>query len=124
MAREAAEVVVKASYERGVRDTETRLTEEVAVVCKDYCTESWEVAIDRAGVLVDSELRRAENIFFLEDIREIPDSDPSAKKLLPAQAALPDTDVLRGRARVDREAQPPTKDKPSEDSLMIRDVVS
>ena len=82
------------------------------------------MAMDRAGVLANSKLRRAENIFFLEDIREIPDSDPSAKKLLPAQAALPDTDVLRGRARVDREAQPPTKDKPSEDSLMIRDVDS
>ena len=47
MAREAAEVAVKASYERGVRDTETRLTEEVAVVCKDYCIESWGVAMDR-----------------------------------------------------------------------------
>ena len=28
------------SYERGVRDTEVRLTEEVAVVCRDYVTES------------------------------------------------------------------------------------
>ena len=28
------------SYERGVRDTEARLTEEVAVVCRDYVTES------------------------------------------------------------------------------------
>ena len=96
MAREAAEVAVKASYEHGVWDTETRLTEEVVVICKDYCTESWEVAIDWAGVLVDSELRRAENIFFPEDIREIPNSEPPAKKLLPAQAALPDTNVLGG----------------------------
>ena len=64
---------MKASYERGVRDTETRLIEEVAVVCRDYYTESWGVAMDRAGVPVDSEIRRVENIFFPKDIQEIPD---------------------------------------------------
>ena len=79
--------------------------------------------MDGAGVPADSELRRAENIFFPEDIREIPESNLPSEKLLPAQAALPDTDVPRGE-RVDKEAQPPTKDKPSEDSLRIRDVVS
>ena len=46
MAREAAEAAMAASYERGVKDTEARLTEEVVVVCKDYCTESWGVAMD------------------------------------------------------------------------------
>ena len=40
VAREAAEAAVKASYERGVLDMETRLSKEVAVVCKDYCTKS------------------------------------------------------------------------------------
>ena len=75
VAREAAEAVVKTSYERGVRDTETRLAEEVAVVCRDYCTESWGIAMDWAGVPTDSKLRRAENIFSLEDIREIPKLD-------------------------------------------------
>ena len=64
-----------------------------------------------------------ENIFFPEDIREILELDPPFEKLLPTQAALPDIDVLGG-AGVDKEAQPPIKDKPSEDSLRIRDVVS
>ena len=64
MAREAIEAAVVASYERGVKDTEVRLTEEVAVVCRDYCTESWGVAMDRAGVPADSELGRIENVFF------------------------------------------------------------
>ena len=40
LAREAVEVAVAASYERRVVDTEARLTEEVAVVCRDYVTES------------------------------------------------------------------------------------
>ena len=76
VAREAAEAAVKASYECGVLDTETRLAKEVVVVCRDYCTESWEVAMDRAGVPTNSELRKVENIFFPEDIREIPDTVP------------------------------------------------
>ena len=46
MAREVAEVTVAAFYEHGVKDTEARLTEEVAVVCRDYFTESWGVAMD------------------------------------------------------------------------------
>ena len=75
VAREATEAEVKASYERGVLDIEARLLEEVAVVCRDYCTESWGVAMDRAGVPIDSELRKADNIFFPKDIREIPESD-------------------------------------------------
>lgn len=36
VAREAAETMVKVAYERGVKETETRLDEEVAVVCRDY----------------------------------------------------------------------------------------
>ena len=40
MAREVVEAAVAASYERGVADTEVRLTEEVAVVYRDYITES------------------------------------------------------------------------------------
>ena len=81
VAREAAEAAVKTSYKRGVQDTKTRLLEEVVVVCRDYYTESWGVAMDQARVPVDSELRRAENIFFPKDIREIPKSDLPPKQL-------------------------------------------
>ena len=38
VAGEAAEAAETASYESGVLDTETRLAEEVAGVCRDYCT--------------------------------------------------------------------------------------
>ena len=54
VAREAAKDLVKAFYERGVQDMEARLLEEVAVVCRDYCTKSWGVAMDRARVPTDS----------------------------------------------------------------------
>ena len=122
LAREVAEAAVAASYERGVKDTEARLTEEVAVVCRDYVTESWGVAMDRATVPVDSELKRIENIFFPKDIREIPDSDP-LKELPFAPTTVPNFIVPEGKG-VDEEAQPPTKDKSSEDAITIRDFVS
>ena len=41
LAREATKVAVATSYEREVVDTEARLTEEVAAVCRDYNTISW-----------------------------------------------------------------------------------
>ena len=58
------------------------MVEEVVMVCRDYCTESWGVAMDRAGVPVDYELRRSKNVFFPEDIRETPSE-------LPPHTALP-----------------------------------
>ena len=71
MAREASEAAEAASYERGVLEMETRLAEEVARVCKDYCTETWAEALNQVGIHVDFELRRTKNVFFLEDIREL-----------------------------------------------------
>ena len=104
-------------------DTEKRLMEEVAIVCRDYCTESWGVAMDREGAPADSKLRRAENIFFLKDIWEFPKSDSPSEHLLPTQASFPNAEVPEG-ARVGKEALPPIMDKPSKDSLIIKDVVS
>ena len=84
MAREATEATVNKSYEGEVLDTETRLAEEVAIICRDYVTESWGVAMDRAGVPTNSELRRVENIFYLEDIQEIPSMVPLTEQPLTA----------------------------------------
>ena len=47
---------------------ETQLAEEVAGVYRDYCIETWAEALNWAGVLADSELRRVKNVFFLKEI--------------------------------------------------------
>ena len=47
LAKEAAEKAVAASYDRRVKDTEDRLAEEVATVCREYIILSWGVALDR-----------------------------------------------------------------------------
>ena len=55
-------------------------------MCRDYCTETWIEALNSAGVLADSELRKAESIFFLEHIQEAPADLPStALPLLPPE---------------------------------------
>ena len=118
LAREAAEATVAASYEHEMADTEARLTEEVATVCKDYLTMSWGVALDRATIPADSDLRKSENIFFPEDIREIPGSVPPEE---PFSARVTTLDSLIAEAE---EVQPLAKDKSPEDALTIKDVVA
>jgi len=74
-ARVAKEVVVAeetASYERRVQETEIRLADELAEVYKDYCKEVWAEALNWAGVFTTSEWKSVDNIFYLEDIQEIP----------------------------------------------------
>ena len=64
--KEAAKAAEKAAYKRGMLKTEQRLAKEVVEVCRDYCTITWNEALNSAGVSVDSELRKAENMYFPE----------------------------------------------------------
>ena len=60
MAQEAATAVETSAYERGVLETEVRLTAEVTVVCREYCAETYNQAFDRAGIPADSDRRRVD----------------------------------------------------------------
>ena len=72
VAKETTKAAVTASYKRGVEETEKRLAEEVAEVCRNYYTESWIETLNSAGSL----LRKVERIFFPEHIREAPANLP------------------------------------------------
>ena len=72
VAQEVAKATETAAYERGILETEARLTAKVTVVCRDYCTETYFHALDRARIPVDSDLRRANQVYYPEDIREDP----------------------------------------------------
>ena len=61
-------------------ETKQRLAEEVAEVYRDYCTVTWNEALNSAGVSADSELRKVKNVYFPKHIREIP-TDPSLTAL-------------------------------------------
>ena len=82
MAKEAAKAEEAAAYKRGVVEIEARLIAEVTVVCRDYCVETYYQTLDRPGVPADFNLRRANKVYYPEDIRE----DPTA---LPSLAAFP-----------------------------------
>ena len=51
-------------YDVGVAETEDALRAEVPAVCRAYCTQTWEEALNRAGIDAFSKLRKPENIFF------------------------------------------------------------
>lgn len=131
MAREASKAAKTASYMRGVLEMEAQLVEEVVEVCRDYCAKTWAKALNRTGVPADSDLRRAENIFLSEDIREVLAMLPppvvdltSNPELLPTtQASLPDAEVSIG-ARKGKGVQPLIKTKDYKETLTIKDVVS
>lgn len=121
-ATEAAKFAEEAAYERGVRETEERLAEEVADLCREYCTETWMETLNRAGVPVDSELRISENVFFPEHIRELPTSPPMAISLpLPPPEQIATASAPIGAVEASKGV---IKDKSAEDSLTIKDVVS
>ena len=73
-AKEAAEAEKQAAYALGVQETQSRLTEEFSTVARDYCDITWGKALDAAGILADSSLRRPESIYYDSDIRELPGS--------------------------------------------------
>ena len=87
--KEAAEAEKQASYALGVEETQSRLTEEFASVARDYCDVIWEKALDAAGVLADSSLRRPESVYYDPDIQPLPGSDP-----LPSEQPAPVSEAL------------------------------
>ena len=72
VAKAAMEALEQRFYNLGVQETNARLTEELAGVCREYCQKVWVEALNLAGVLAASNWRRAENIYYHENLREAP----------------------------------------------------
>ena len=101
MSREAVKATEEAAYEYGMEEAEKRLAEDVAEVCRDYCTESWVEVLNCAGVPADSKLRKAESVFFPEHIREAPtDLPPTTALSLPPPEQVSDTQVIAVGAEI------------------------
>ena len=54
MAKATMNALKQKFYDLGVQETDTRLTEELAEVYRDYCQEVWIKALNLAGVLTTS----------------------------------------------------------------------
>ena len=51
-------------YNLGVAETKETLRAEVPAVCRIYCAQTWDEALNRAEVEASSELRKPENVFY------------------------------------------------------------
>ena len=51
-------------YDLEVAETEETLRAEIPVVCRIYCAQTWDEALNLARVEASSELRKAENVFY------------------------------------------------------------
>ena len=63
-AEKARDEAEQKGYDLRVVETEKTLRAEVPVVCRIYCAQTWDEALNRAGVEASSELRKAENVFY------------------------------------------------------------
>ena len=50
-------------------ETEDTFWAQIPAVCHTYCVQTWEEALNWAGVKASSELRRLENVYFPSAIR-------------------------------------------------------
>ena len=87
--QEAAQAAKRAAYERGMLETEQRLAEEVAEMCRDYCSMTWGADLNSTGVPTDFELRKVERVFYPEHIREVLTDPSSATLPLPFLEQVP-----------------------------------
>ena len=63
-AEKVRDEVEQKGYDLGVAETEETLRAKVLTVCRIYCAQSWDEALNRAGVEAFSKLRKPENVFY------------------------------------------------------------
>ena len=121
--KEATEAKKQAVYALGVQETQSRLTEELSAVVRDYCDITWGKALDAAGIPANSSLRRPESIYYDSDIRKLPSSGspppeqpaqvseaPTADQAPPAPMEIP-TDSRQDTGQGKKVEAPQGKDK-------------
>ena len=69
----------------GVVETKEAFRVEVSEVCRYYCLQVWNEALNQAGVEASFILRRAESVYYLLAIRDFgssgPNTDATSKKV-------------------------------------------
>ena len=104
-----------------MEETETRLSEELLEVCRDYCSILWAHALDAAGVPADSTLRLPEKVFFPPEIREIPDGAPEASgQTLVIPDAIPLLDKAKEGLGADSQAKEVTPQLKQEENPLAK----
>ena len=90
-AEKARDEAEQKGYDLGVAETEETLRVRVPAVCRIYCAQTWDEALNRDGVEASSELRKPENVFYPSAIRA---SDlPSAQDEVASTVVDPNKEV-------------------------------
>ena len=75
-AKKAKDQAKQDGYEAEVAEIEEALKAEVSEVCRYYCLQVWNKALNQAGVEATSAFRRAESVYYPPAIRAPSSSDP------------------------------------------------
>ena len=91
----------KAAYQLRVEETQVRLTEELSELCKDYCSITWDKALNVASVPTNSTWRLPENVFYPLEICEVPaDALETSEQPAAIPDAIPITEITKGSSQV------------------------
>ena len=63
-AEKARDEAEQQGYDLGVAETEETLRAEVLTICHIYCAQTWDEALNWAGVEASFDLRKPENIYY------------------------------------------------------------
>ena len=84
-------------------ETEDVLSAKVPTVCRAYCTQTWEEALNQVGIDASSELRKPENIIFSPALH-IPNQKEAAPPVTqPAEKAQPQNPPSSSQQEQDKE---------------------
>ena len=87
-------------YDVGVAETEDSFRAEVPAICRAYCAQTWEEALNQAGVEASSGLRKPESIIF-PSVLQIPKQTETAP-LAPQPTAEASSQPLPSAAQLDQ----------------------
>ena len=107
-AEQATNEAEQKGYEIGVVETGETLRAEVPMVCHIYCAQTWDEALNRAGVEASSELRKAENVFYPTAIHT--SAPPSSQAEDTPSTTNPNQEVLP------QNLPPPGQPKPTKET--------
>ena len=97
------------AFESGVAETQALLKTQVPRVCRIYCFQVWNEALQQAGVEASSDLWKVENVYYLPTIREAaPSSSEAEAALEKAETAQPEAALVANTPdEPAKEADPP-----------------
>ena len=104
-------------YDVGVAETKDALRAEVPAVCRTYCIQTWEEALNRAGIEASSKLRKPENIVFppaLQISRQEEVAPPAPQPVKEAQSQHPPSTGQQEQGREQEILKGPSLDKVTE----------